>query len=363
MPAILLLGALLSAAPEPPGVVVVAPEAWSEALAPWVAARSAELQVESVALEELLAGAGGADAPEKIKRHLYRAWSERGARYALLVGDADVFPVRFMVLDRKTEAAFDTAFYPSDLYYADVADGEGAFDDWNGARRGHHATYWGEVRGEKHKDGPINHDGISYVPELAVGRWPVSTAEELEAVVAKTLAWVPRAEEPRALFVHAGGWVDARARVGRLADGLADRGWSAERLFYGGRGSAPSPPLVRGALLEGVELAVHVGHGTNEGWHGCLGRADGEALRAASPAVYFSVGCSTAHLCTEPPYHAYVDVHGEEHAGTNAGEVFEVPPPPPAPRDTRHDPPRTQNASRAPAPQDSAVCNTAGRAA
>ena len=39
----------------------------------------------------------------------------------LLVGDATVLPVRYMVLDRVTPAAFDTAFYPSDLYYADVA--------------------------------------------------------------------------------------------------------------------------------------------------------------------------------------------------------------------------------------------------
>jgi hypothetical protein len=46
--------------------------------------------------------------------------------------------------------------------------------------------------------------------------------------------------------------------------------------------------------------------------------------------VYFSVGCSTAHLCAEPPYQAYVDEHGVQHRGTNAGEVFTTPPPPPA---------------------------------
>ncbi|MGA2256567.1 MAG: hypothetical protein ABSG53_18115 [Thermoguttaceae bacterium] len=38
----------------------------------------------------------------------------------LLVGDATLLPVRYMMLDRLTPAAFDTAFYPSDLYYSDA---------------------------------------------------------------------------------------------------------------------------------------------------------------------------------------------------------------------------------------------------
>ena len=44
-----------------------------------------------------------------------------------------------------------------------------------------------------------------------------------------------------------------------------------------------------------------------------------------------SAGCSTARFATLPPYEAYVDVAGVEHAGTNHGEVFTSPPPPPAP--------------------------------
>jgi hypothetical protein len=41
-----------------------------------------------------------------------------------------------MVLDRITEAAFDTAFYPSDLYYATSRTPDGSYDDWNGAIEG-----------------------------------------------------------------------------------------------------------------------------------------------------------------------------------------------------------------------------------
>jgi Peptidase family C25 len=42
------------------------------------------------------------------------------------------------------------------------------------------------------------------------------------------------------------------------------------------------------------------------------------------------VGCDTGRFCTSPPYAPYRDVHGVEHAGTNHGEVFAAPPPPPA---------------------------------
>jgi hypothetical protein len=44
-----------------------------------------------------------------------------------------------------------------------------------------------------------------------------------------------------------------------------------------------------------------------------------------------SAGCSTARFATLPPYEAYTDINGKDHAGTHAGEVFTEPPPPPAP--------------------------------
>src|SRR5512134_368163 len=146
-----------------PRIIAIAPFEWLPAMKPWVDARKADFDVEAVALEDVLATNEGRDAPERIKRYLWRGWKERNLRYALLVGDADTFPFRFMVLDRCTEAAFDIAFYPSDLYYGDVAKADGSFDDWNGRTDAHHATYFGEVQGEKVKEPPINLDGISYV--------------------------------------------------------------------------------------------------------------------------------------------------------------------------------------------------------
>jgi hypothetical protein len=44
-----------------------------------------------------------------------------------------------------------------------------------------------------------------------------------------------------------------------------------------------------------------------------------------------SAGCSTACFAALAPYDGYVDEAGVTHTGTNAGEVFTAPPPPPVP--------------------------------
>ena len=318
-------------APAPPAFAVIAPAAFVPALQEFRAHKDRTLPTELVPLETILATTAGADDPERLKRFLFVQWRDHGLRYALLVGDADVMPVRFMVLDRVTAPAFDTAFYPSDLYYADVARADGSFDDWNAQHEGWHAGYFGEVHGEHHKDGPINFDQIDYRPELAVGRWPVSTVAEVEQVARRTLLWEAQPDPaPTAGLVASAGWVDARALLDELA-GQLPAGWRAERRFYG---AAPPPDeaQVMALLRGGVRLLCHVGHGEADRWDGCLSlRALDQLPAQARPGVLFSAGCTTARLCTLPPYEAYVDVAGVSHRGTNAGEVFTSPPPPPAP--------------------------------
>ena len=97
----------------------------------------------------------GADEPERLKRFLYDCLADSDASaICSSSGDVDVMPVRYMVLDRGTPAAFNYAFYPSDLYYADLAKQNGAFEDWNAMKQGFHARYFGEVRGETNKTRP-----------------------------------------------------------------------------------------------------------------------------------------------------------------------------------------------------------------
>jgi hypothetical protein len=324
--------------------VIIAPQAFEEALQPYVHHKHFQLSTELVTLESVLKGEG-VDDPEKVKRFLYSRW-RGGARYALLVGDADVFPVRYMVLDRVTPNAFDYAFYPSDLYYSDLAKADGSFEDWNAKKDGFHAGYFGEVRGEKNKDGPINYDQIDYRPDIAVGRWPVSTAAEVKIVSDKSMAHEKFAEQVAGRdagaamvgLIATGGWVENRPFFDKVADRLSDAAsrWRVEKRYWAGNGRDDKTPLpneeqVVGLLNDGASLILHCGHGADDRWDGSLSIAGLKKVGNQDFApVVMSAGCSTARFATLPPYEGYVDVAGVEHKGSDHGEVFTEPPPPPA---------------------------------
>jgi hypothetical protein len=345
-----LLGPAEASAREKDGkaLIIIAPERFHDALDTFVKHKRALLPTQLVALESVLRSSPGVDDPEKLKRYLYEAWRKRGIGYALLVGDVDVLPMRYMVLDRCTPAAFDYAFYPSDLYYSDLAKRDGGFDDWNARKTGFHAGYFGEVRGEKNKTDPINFDQIDYRPEIAVGRWPVSTAAEVARVAEKTIAYEKdllahkgrsalKGDFRQAALFAVGGWVDSRPHLDHLAGELHRRGWTTHKRYFSDNGKKPATPPpdekeLLSLLQRGVPLIVHTGHGSENTWEGCFGVA---SLRKVDNAdrlpVMISIGCSTAHCAPLAPYAAYVDVNGLEHKGTNNGEVFKAPPPPPDP--------------------------------
>lgn len=336
---------LAASAPSPTNettkeLLIVTPEMFVSALGPFLDHKHKRLPTRVQSLETILARSEGVDDPERLKRFLYDAWRHGGLGYVLLVGDVDLMPVRYMVLDRVTPTAFDYAFYPSDLYYSDLARKDGSFDDWNSQKEAFHAAYFGEVRGEKNKDGPINFDRIDYLPDVAVGRWPVSTLNELRCLMEKTIAFETTLSKtpsfpPLAAFFAVGGWVDSRPLMHRLA-GFLTNNWQIEKRFYSDPASEiDTPPPdhreLRALLNRGLSLAVHTGHGQADAWEQCFSLKDLAAItNAATLPVFISAGCSTACFAPLPPYEAYVDVHGNQHAGTDNREVFNEPPPPPA---------------------------------
>lgn len=336
-------------APAPAGkrLLIVAPEKFQSELQPFIAFKKQFRPVEFVTLEQVLKASEGVDDPERLKRFIYRAWKERGLGYVLLVGDRDIMPVRYMVLDRVTPAAFDYAFYPSDLYYGDLARDDGSFDDWNAERKGFHAGYFGEVRGEKNKRDPINFDKIHYRCQVAVGRWPVDTAAQLKTVVAKSIDYETGVREGKhaglrevGLF-HVGGWVDAREQLHRIAERLP-RGYRAVEFYFQDQNSKfrtdpPDAEHVIETLNRGTAICVHVGHGSETSWEGsALSRRDlGRIKNADRLPIIISAGCSTAYFAPLGPYGPYTDIHGVEHEGTDHGEVFKSPPPSPAPYQKR----------------------------
>ena len=170
-------------------LVIIAPQALRHAIGEFLTFKKRRMFTTFFSLEHVQQTSVGDDDAEKLKRFLYTQWRMNDFGYVLLVGDVDTIPVRYMALDRITPAAFDYAFYATDLYYADLAKPDRTFDDWNAQHDGFHARYIGEVRGEKNKTDPVNFDEVDYQPEIAVGRWPVNTPEEVLIVAQKSMAY------------------------------------------------------------------------------------------------------------------------------------------------------------------------------
>jgi hypothetical protein len=324
----------------PRGLMIVAPERLLPSLSDFVTYKQTLLPTTVHSLEKILAENAGADDPEKLKQCIYRKWKDEHVGYVLLVGDVDVLPVRYMVLDRVTPAAFNYAFYPSDLYYSDLAKADGSFDDWNGRRDDFHARYYGEVRGEANKEDRINFDGVDYLPDVAVGRWPVNKEEEARAIAGKTMAYEQQViagtapQLHRAALLGVDGWVDTQDLLAKLETQLGE-GWAVEKYWLSVKSSEDKRAVIRQnhekiteLFNRGLGLVVHTGHGQPDQWEQCFSAADLEKLtnEAATPIVV-SAGCSTAHFAPLPPYETYVDVDGREHAGSDKGEKFTEPPP------------------------------------
>ncbi|MDQ3814281.1 MAG: C25 family cysteine peptidase, partial [Armatimonadota bacterium] len=358
---ILILALLIGGAPAPAGYaeaiipfsqaaqaksyLIVAPQRFHGALDFYVSHKQSRIPTRLVSLEDVLRTTAGVDEPERLKRYLYEAWRAQNVGYVLLVGDVDVLPVRYIVLDRKAPANFNYAFYPSDLYYSDLARPDGSFDDWNARKDDFHAAYFGEVRGETNKTDGINFDQVDYRPDIALGRWPVSTTFAVRLLVAKTLRYendLLRRQKPgarRAAFFAMGGWVDSRPVMDAAADVL-NAAWTVEKRYYTDERRndgtpAPNAIQMKRLLNQGVGLVCHMGHGASLSWDGCLSRADLTQINNADRLpILMSVSCSTARFVSFAPYEGYVDVNGQAHVGTNNGEVFTQPPPPPAPYQT-----------------------------
>lgn len=288
-------------------------------------------------LENIYAVGYPGDEAEQVKRFIADQYRDALCRYVMLVGDADVFPVRFTKTDREDTAAWNTAFFPTDLYYAALHQASGAFDTWDANGNG----YYGELCGET-GTGPINVDGVSLLPELAVGRVPASTLADVRRYVDKVIGYETNAGHASwpwsALLVathdwNSTGWasgIQLRAAEGCLAlfstTLVITRGLSL--------GDRLAADAVTAAFNRGVGIVGYVGHGRNDslalptsGW----GVADlADLTNTSTWPVVLASACDTAGFATLPPYAAYLDVNGVAHPGTTDKEIFTAPPPSPA---------------------------------
>jgi hypothetical protein len=285
----------------------------------------------------------GPDEAEKVKRCIAALHAPYGIRYVLLFGDSDVMPVRYTKTDRRSDHAADTAFYATDLYYAALYRSDGSFDDWDSNGNG----YYGELNGESHS-GPINIDGVSLTPTVAVGRVPASTVAEAKTYVDKAIRYENAASGgswvTNAILLATHDWYqNACTTQDQIATHLT--GFTTKTMSTGASPCSSAGKLttsaVTNAMNQGVGLVGYIGHGSPAGlaFPGGWGTGDiANLTNTGKPFVMAVSGCDTAQFATLPPYRKYTDVNGVDHAGTAAGEHFNTTPPQPACLQKYHDP-------------------------
>jgi hypothetical protein len=162
-------------------MVVIAPEDFVDALEPLVDHKSrygCTTLLETI--ESITISFDGRDDAEKLKHFLKDAVERHGVSYALLVGGRKPLSNGWYVPVRYSRAADNTQYseFLSDLYFADLYDAQGTFEDWDSNRNG--------LFGEFSLTGK---DVIDLVPDLAVGRLPCRTLREVNIVVEKIITY------------------------------------------------------------------------------------------------------------------------------------------------------------------------------
>lgn len=243
--------------------LIIAHPAFLDGLEPLIRARAAEGRAIKVAnvLDVYRRFSGGVVDPVAIERYVRNAARRLGVRDVLLVGGDtydyfDRLGLGSMSFVPTPYAATDALirFAPVDPRYGDL-DGDG-------------------------------------VPELAVGRLPARTPEELDTMIDKILAFAGQA--PTALFVADDGEggtfretsLDLEARLGDT--------WSTDRILLDDLAVAPARAALASALDGGPRLVHFFGHSGPTVWtfDGLFRAADADRLEnAGAPSLIVQWGC------------------------------------------------------------------------
>jgi len=266
----------------------------------------------------------GRDLQERIKVAISDYKQNYDIKYVMLVGDCDKCPVRYI---KALTTEWGIKYYPSDLYYADLYDNYGNFDDWDGGDPPYGGNgYFGEMDFHgfsEHDLSKLNLDKIDGYPDVAVGRIPASTVQEVTTYVNKVISYEINALLSdwfnRALWVVDNAF-GAPPKKDRLDIYLPNHyitkaynapGWNTwtrdQRAQY-----------INDMINEGLGFVNYFGHGNRFTWAGIYDQYPpyndmAYLTNSDMLPVIFAVSCYTGRFHFDLDY--YQDVDGNEWNG------------------------------------------------
>ncbi|RLI57207.1 MAG: hypothetical protein DRP09_04185 [Candidatus Thorarchaeota archaeon] len=264
---------------------VIARESYLSSLETFVAWKeSLGFDVFVETLEDIYAQYPSGDGPLRVRNYLMDSYTQNHTEYVLLVGDADVIPVR-EVVDPASGPGLDNGTEPSDLYY-ECLDG-----DWDANANG----LYGEMT-----------DNVDFLPELKVGRIPVQTTEQARNVLARIVDY-ERDPEP-------GDWMDDFMLIANDCFGAGDGPVLTEAFLnqmflydsffdvfrYYSTDDSLTVENVMSKVNSGVGIMDFFDHGAYDVWVGALGRDDVLNMTNGNRSMLaFAMACETAAFDVE----------------------------------------------------------------
>ena len=198
----------------------------------------------------------------------YHHWQTPRPRFVLLAGDASWDPKNATADDSRYA---DWTYRPGEVWnfvknastaYDDEIDNRDLVPTWS------YRTHQGHAASD---NGLVTIDGDDSLPDLAVGRIPVVTPEDMEAVVSKTIRYVRDLEagdwQRRLLFItnESAGF---QRSSDRAAEVFAERGYKIEKIYPSSEEKANDRHSARilEAFDEGLLLVQFLGHGGRYIW-------------------------------------------------------------------------------------------------
>ena len=306
-------------------LLVLSPAEFEAALQPLIDHKHAlGVKTQRINLEQIYsdpAYASGRDVQEKIKLAIVAAYRDLGVRYVMLIGDIDKFPVRYT---RGYDPNFwGHSFAPSDLYYADLFDHSGNFSSWDADNNG----LYGEMnakQGWTTSWDQLNGDHCDLKPDVAVGRLPVSTVDELATLIRKIIDYENTSSTTwrnRAMLVT-GDFDDSHLYAESIGGSLNQRHLAITKHYH--EEDWPKMPevaqrmeLLNYEMNSGYGLIFYLGHGAEHEWANWYHQDYIRQLNnAGCLPIILAAGCSTATFAirevdTGEPY--YVTKDGAEY--------------------------------------------------
>ncbi|MFW6184551.1 MAG: C25 family cysteine peptidase, partial [Chloroflexota bacterium] len=221
-------------------LIIISTEQLAPALDQLVEARQdQDLRTVVVPVEDIYDEFGfGQPTPDSINRfisHAYEQWQDPAPRYLLLVGDATVDFRGYLAERPENPVPPPENVIPP--YLVEISFG-----------------------GETVSDPRLADVDGDYRPELAVGRWPVDSRQEVQALVSRTLTYEDGEAPQRAIFAADGTSTEFSNLTTRLLESAGFQDDTARVL------NGPTSAELTDVWNDGSWLVTYTGHGSLELW-------------------------------------------------------------------------------------------------